>query len=153
MHDMTLSTQLGIATLIVASTVLIHLMGLAALLAIMRRHRHASSRIAAALLNSAAILLSAFGLFGLHSIEIWAWAGVYRWLEVFPDLEQALYFSTSTYVTIGYGDIVLSQEFRILGAIEGASGIILIGWSTAFFFSIVDRLKLLERGLEAEGRS
>ena len=53
-------------------------------------------------------------------------------------LEQALYFSTSTYVTIGYGDVVLAPGHRVLGAIEGASGIILIGWSTAFFFSIVD---------------
>ncbi|MBB5686663.1 potassium channel family protein [Sphingobium boeckii] len=149
---MSLSSQLGLATLIVASTVLIHLVGLAALLAIMRHHRHATSRMAAAMINATAILLSAFGLFGLHSIEIWAWAGVYRWLDVFPDLEQALYFSTSTYVTIGYGDLVLPRGFRILGAIEGASGIILIGWSTAFFFSIVDRLKLLERGLEADRR-
>ena len=37
---------------------------------------------------------------------------------------------------------------RAIGAIEGANGIILIGWSTAFFFSIVDRLKLLERDFE-----
>ncbi|MEI8433477.1 hypothetical protein WBQ88_05730 [Sphingopyxis sp. CCNWLW253] len=39
---------------------------------------------------------------------------------------------------------------RVLGAIEGASGIILIGWSTAFFFSIVDRMKLLERSLDTD---
>jgi voltage-gated potassium channel Kch len=69
-------------------------------------------------------------------------------LEVFPNLEEALYFSTSTYVTIGYGDVVLPAGQRILGAIEGANGIILISWSTAFFFSIVDRLKLLERNLQ-----
>lgn len=145
---MTLSTQLGIATAVVALTVLVHLVGLGALLAILRRHRHASSRMLAAMFNTAAILLAAFGLFALHSVEIWIWAGVYRWLNAFPDFEQALYFSTSTYVTIGYGDLVLPPGSRILGAIEGASGIILIGWSTAFFFSIVDRLKLLERGFE-----
>lgn len=102
----------------------------------------------AALFNTGVILLAAFGLFALHSVEIWTWALVYWWLGVFPDFEHALYFSTSTYVTIGYGDLVLPPGSRILGAIEGASGIILIGWSTAFFFSIVDRLKLLERGLE-----
>ena len=53
-------------------------------------------------------------------------------------------------MTIGYGDIVLPPGLRILGAIEGASGIILIGWSTAFFFSIVDRMKLLERHFDAD---
>jgi voltage-gated potassium channel len=138
--------QLGIAALIVAATVLVHLIGLAALLAILSRHRHASSRLRAAFLNTAVVLLAAFGLFALHSIEIWAWAALYWWLGIFSGFEQALYFSTSTYVTIGYGDVVLPLGSRILGAIEGASGIILIGWSTAFFFSIVDRLKLLERG-------
>jgi hypothetical protein len=140
--------QLATASVVVATTVLVHLMGLATLLAILRRHRHASSRWLAALLNTAVIVLAAFGLFALHSIEIWTWAGVYWWLGAFYDFEDALYFSTSTYVTIGYGDLVLPRGSRILGAIEGASGIILIGWSTAFFFSIVDRLKLLERGFE-----
>ncbi|MBT2188352.1 potassium channel family protein [Sphingobium nicotianae] len=147
---MTLFTQLGISTLVVAATVIVHLTGLGALLAILRRHRHAASRLVAALVNALAILFGAFGLFALHAIEIWAWAGVYWWLGVLTDFEEALYFSTSTYVTIGYGDIVLPQGSRVLGAIEGASGIILIGWSTAFFFSIVDRLKLLERGFERD---
>ncbi|WP_255265443.1 ion channel [Sphingobium chlorophenolicum] len=50
-----------------------------------------------------------------------------------PHLEEAPYFSNSTYVTIGYGDGVLPAGQRILGAIEVANGIILIGWSTAFF--------------------
>jgi voltage-gated potassium channel len=147
---MLVSTQLGIATLMVAGTVLIHLVGLAILLALLRRHRRSNKRFVTALGNSAAIVASAFGLFGLHTVEIWAWAILYLLLGALPDFEQALYFSTSTYVTIGYGDIVLDQNSRVLGAIEGANGIILLGWSTAFFFSVVDRLKLLERELEED---
>ncbi len=148
---MTITTQLGIATLMVAGTVLIHLIGLALLLALLRRHRRARTRLVTALGNSTAILGAAFGLFTLHTAEIWAWAWLYRVLGVLPDLEQALYFSTSTYVTIGYGDVVLGPGSRILGAIEGANGIILLGWSTAFFFAVVDRLKLLERELKENG--
>ena len=147
---MSLSAQLAVATVVVAITVLVHLVGLAGLLAVLRRHRHVASRLQAIVLNAAAILLAAFGLFALHSVEIWAWAGVYGVLGLFPDFEHALYFSTSTYVTIGYGDLVLPPGSRILGAIEGVSGIILIGWSTAFFYSIVDRLKLLERGFGSD---
>ena len=127
---MTLTAQIALASAIVALSVLLHLVGLAALLAVLRRHRPATRPMAAFILDGAAILLAAFGLFA--------------------QFEQALYFSTSTYVTIGYGDVVLPPGSRILGSIEGASGIILIGWSTAFFFAIVDRLKLLERGLERE---
>lgn len=150
---MTLAQQLAFASATVACTVILHLVGLAALLAILRHHRHVSNRLAAAFLNAAAILAGAFGLFALHSVEIWIWAGIYLWIGLFPDLEQALYFSTSTYVTIGYGDVILPPASRIFGAIEGANGIILIGWSTAFFFSVVDRLKLLERGLTGPERT
>lgn len=147
---MTLAHQLALATLVVGVTVVVHLAGLALLLAILRRYRRASRRYLVILLNGGAILVAAFGLFALHSAEIWIWAGIYQLLGAFTDFEHALYFSTSTYVTIGYGDLVLPPGLRILGAIEGASGIILIGWSTAFFFSIVDRMKLLERSLDTD---
>ena len=147
---MMLVRQLILATLIVGVTVIVHLAGLALLLAVLRRYRRASRRFLVILLNVGAILVGAFGLFALHSIEIWIWAGLYQWLGAFVDFEHALYFSTSTYVTIGYGDVVLPPGLRILGAIEGASGIILIGWSTAFFFSIVDRMKLLERNFDGD---
>jgi len=145
---MTLIAQLGLATVLVAATVVTHLGGLALLLTILRHHRPVTHRYVAAVVNTAAILSAALGLFALHAVEIWTWAGTFWWLGVFRDFEHALYFSTSTFVTIGYGDVVLGPGMRILGAIEGANGIILIGWSTAFFFSIVDRLKLLERDLE-----
>jgi voltage-gated potassium channel len=147
---MTLVHQLMLATLVVGTTVIVHLVGLAILLSVLRRYRRAERRILIVLLNGAAILVAAFGLFALHSVEIWIWAGVFQGLGAFADFEHALYFSTSTYVTIGYGDIVLPPGLRILGAIEGASGIILIGWSTAFFFSIVDRMKLLERHFDGD---
>lgn len=147
---MTLAHQLALATLVVGVTVVLHLAGLALLLAILRRYRRASRRYLVILLNGGAILVAAFGLFALHSAEIWIWAGIYQLLGAFTDFEHALYFSTSTYVTIGYGDVVLPPGLRILGALEGASGIILIGWSTAFFFSIVDRMKLLERSFDTD---
>lgn len=73
-------------------------------------------------------------LLELHALEIWSWATLHLLLKALPDLEQALNFSTSNYVTIGHGDVALPISNRILGVIEGASDIILTGWSTAFFF-------------------
>jgi hypothetical protein len=145
---MSVTMELCIATAMVAATVVLHLIGLELLLALLRRHRRLRHTWFALIANAFAILVSAFGLFALHTAEIWGWALLYVRLGVLPDLESALYFSTSSYVTIGYGDIVLPAGFRILGAIEGANGIILLGWSTAFFFAVVDRMKLLERELE-----
>lgn len=149
---MTLSSQLALASLIVAVMVLFHLTGLAALLALLRRHRRARSAARDMAVSVMVVMTVAFGLFALHTIEIWGWAAVYRALAIFGGWEEALYFSTTTYVTIGYGDVVLPHGSRVLGAIEGANGIILLGWSTAFFFNIVDRMKLLERQLEDDGQ-
>lgn len=142
---MSVESQLVYASIIVAITVLTHLAGLAGLLALLRKHKRMKNRFLTAIGNALVVMGAAFGLFALHTVEIWAWALCYRFLDLLPDFEQALYFSTSTYVTIGYGDVTLPVGSRIFGAIEGANGIILLGWSTAFFFGIVDRLKLLER--------
>ena len=76
----------------------------------------------------------------LHLLEISSWAVVYVWDEAMPDLASALYFSAVTYTTTGYGDLVLSKEWRLVGAIEALTGILMCGWSTGFFFAVVSRL-------------
>jgi hypothetical protein len=76
----------------------------------------------------------------LHMIEIAAWAVVYAWRDAMPDLQSALYFSAVTYTTTGYGDLVLPQAWRLAGAIEALTGILMCGWSTGFFFAIVSRM-------------
>ncbi len=88
---------------------------------------------------------AAFGLFALHTAEIWAYGFLYVHLRALPNFDDALYFSTTSYTTLGYGDIVLPSAWRLVGAIEGANGIILLGWSTAFFVSVVNRIRLFEQ--------
>ena len=76
-----------------------------------------------------------------HLTEIAIWAGFYYWKEALPSLETSFYFSSVTYATIGYGDIVLPQPWRVLAAMEGLTGILMCGWSGAFFFAVVNRLQ------------
>jgi hypothetical protein len=141
-----LVSQLLASTGLVALTSLLHLAGLAGLIALLQTHggrlRTPHVRLDQALI----VLIAVFSLIGLHGVEIWLYAGVYAMAGEFSDFEDALYFSTSTYATIGYGDLLLSRAWRIVGAIEGVNGIILLGWSTAFFVSVVRRLAELERG-------
>ena len=56
-----------------------------------------------------------------------------------PDLDSAIYFSAVTYTTTGYGDLVLPEDWRMVGAVEALTGILMCGWSTAFFFTVVSR--------------
>ena len=76
----------------------------------------------------------------LHLVEITTWAVFYVWKDAMADLPSALYFSAVTYTTTGYGDLVLPQEWRLVGAIEALTGILLCGWSTGVFFAVVSRM-------------
>jgi hypothetical protein len=79
-----------------------------------------------------------------HLLEIAVWAFFFWWQKCMPDVESSFYFSAVTYATIGYGDLVLPKEWRMLGPMEGFTGILMFGLSTAFFFVVVSK-KYLER--------
>ena len=76
----------------------------------------------------------------LHLAEISAWGALYVWSGAMPDVQSAMYFSAVTYTTTGYGDLVLPKEWRLDGGVEALTGILMCGWSTGFFFAIVNRL-------------
>lgn len=147
---MHLPIELAAATALVAMTCAIHLFGIAALMLLLRRHRRRGQAAEAMLAREGlAIAGAAAGLFVLHGAEIWLYAGFYLIVDALPTLEAALYFSTASYTTVGYGDVVLGPGWRVLGAIESANGIILLGWSTAFFVAIVSRIRWLESEIES----
>ncbi len=79
-------------------------------------------------------------LIAIHAIEIWAYAFLYLGLDAVPNLEDALYYSTISYSTVGYDDENVTETWRLLGAFESILGMILIGWSTAFFFRMLGRI-------------
>ncbi len=139
-----LAQNLVIASVMVALTSLIHLMGLTVLIWIMRvtgAPEHAKSSV---LSSSATIMLVILGLFGIHTLEVWLYAALYYELDLFGTFEACLYFSTSVFTTVGFGDLVVGPRWRLLTAIESANGFLLLGWSTAFLISLSARMRALE---------
>jgi voltage-gated potassium channel len=132
--------QLVLASAMVVVTVLVHLSGLAFLVRLLRSHSRILRRLR--LLPLTLLLVATLGIIAIHTVEIWLYAALYLELHAFGDFEEALYFSTVTYASIGYGDVLMPHNWRILGAIEGAVGIIMLGWSTAFLVSLLSQLKL-----------
>mgnify|MGYP003394271167 CR=1 FL=1 len=142
---------LALGSVMVALTVLISFWGFIGLTWLMSgshaRIRPHEGKARAALM----ILLVVFGIFALHTVQIWLYAVLYLLLGEIVTFEQALYFSTITFASVGYGDIVLSPKWRVLSGIEAANGVILFAWSTTFLLSVTQRLKLLEHAwLEIE---
>lgn len=136
--------NLALAAFMVSLTVTIHLAGLLGLLWVLRDRAHRVRPHESHLGQAGVIVFVVLGLLGIHTIEIWLYAVVFWAVGAIQEFETALYFSTVTFTTIGYGDVVLDSRWRIFGAIEAANGLLLFGWSTAFLFSVTTRLRMLE---------
>jgi hypothetical protein len=136
--------NLALGAFMVCLTVAVHFLGLIALVRTLRRggHRfHAHESVAGQGLLIVSVVL---GIVAIHTLEIWLYAVVFLAIGSLDDFESALYFSTVSFSSLGYGDVLLAMKWRLVGAIEGMNGLILIAWSTAFLFSVTTRLRTLE---------
>ena len=131
-------SKLLMAWSLTALCVVVHAMGMTMLL---RWVNHVVARMRARFWFSTWMLVRTAGwIILLHLIEITIWAFFYAWGHGMPDLPSALYFSAVTYTTTGYGDLVLPNEWRLVGGVEALTGILMCGWSAAFFFAVVNRM-------------
>ena len=131
-----------IGSALIAITVLIHAIGTTAWV------RHLGKKYVGDLpwngRRSMLVLVNtALVVFALHTVEIIIWASAYLALVPIDELasfEEAVYFSFVTFTTLGYGEITLSAGWRLLSGIEALNGIILVGWTTAMIFSVVQHI-------------
>jgi hypothetical protein len=135
-----LASQLGAAAALMMVTAVIHgagVAGIAHLLGLDRRRSKVSR-----LHPRTVATLSAVGLllFGLHMAEIALFALFYLVVDAARSLEVALYVSASAYSTLGQADFPPPMEWRLLAAIEGVIGFLMLGWSTAFFVTDMNKL-------------
>lgn len=140
---MQLGTQVLACLFLVVVMTLVHAAGVVLVTRLLRLEdaalrAHRLDIGAFALLTSMALIL-----FLLHALEILLFACFYLWIAAMPALEEALYFSASTYATLGHPDVPFPAQWRLVGAIEGLVGFLLIGWSTAVF--VTDMNKLLRK--------
>ena len=129
-------TQISIGAALIVTTVIVHAISLELILkAFVAVRTDIEVRW-----RTVTFSLVVLAVFIAHVIEISIWA-VFYYIEAsineIPNFEAALYFSTSSFTTVGFGDLVLSEEWRLLSSLEATNGMILFGWSTAFIFEIV----------------
>ncbi len=135
-----LGAQLAASAGLVCLMALIHAMGVVAIshfFGLNERTLRAHRVDLSAMMLLVGVALS---LFVLHIVEIGLFAGFYMFVGAIDEIEPALFFSASAYATLGQPEIAFPAHWRLVGAIEGLVGFLLIGWSTAIFFADMNKL-------------
>jgi len=136
---MILFDQFAAAALLLSLTLCLQCAGVTTLIEWLKRvlvrdvHKH-GPRYSATL-----VMKSTVAIVILHGLAIVVWASFYRTL-CFPSWDLAFYFSASSYSTVGYGDLVLPTNWRLLGPLESMTGVLMCGISVSVLFALVTRL-------------
>ena len=143
MQNAGLALELATGVLLVVVMTLVHGLGVVGVTRLLRLE---DSALKAHRLDGRAFGLltsMALSLFALHAAEIAIFAFFYLGVGALGGLEESLYFSASAYATLGHPDLDFPDGWRLVGALEGLVGFLLLGWSTAVF--VTDMNKLLRK--------
>ena len=136
-----LGVQLGITASFVFAMIVSHTLGLGSISRLLKLedrslHPHAFDLKMLFLISTMGFLIVT-----LHILEIVAYAVIYLAAGALPTFEDALFHSATAYTTLGVADGSFPRAWRVVGASEGLMGFVLIGWSTAYMVSAMQRIR------------
>ena len=111
-----------------------------ATISIIRREKRLRLEGMSLWINFVTVALTISIALAAHLIEIALWAAVFMVCGEFHEFGTAYYHSAVNYTTLGYGDLIMSPKWRLLGPLEAANGILMFGVSTAMIFALILRL-------------
>jgi voltage-gated potassium channel len=148
---MAFARQASAAVVLVTLTLFLQCAGMAGLVVWARSHFERVLYKLGPLRSALLIVRFTTIIFVMHGMQILLWAWFYRW-KVFPSWEFALYFSMASYSTVGAADLLLPGIWRIVGAVESVTGVLMCGLSISFVFTIMMRLVQRESRFRPELR-
>jgi hypothetical protein len=134
--------QLAISAVLLGATTFVHGIFVASAAAIFRSAKGRARGVFRFLRDSIVLVILVLWLLVAHTVEIAMWAYTYLRYDLFDSWETALYFSAASYTTLGFGDVLLPDAWRLLSGATAANGFLLFGLSAAFLFDAVGQLHL-----------
>jgi hypothetical protein len=125
-------------------TIFVHALAMAATINLVRHEEKLGHTGASALIDPAILAVAISFAFVAHLIEIALWAALVVICGEFQEFGNAYYHSAVNYTTLGYGDLLLTPSWRMLGPLEAANGALMFGVSTATIFAVVQRLVMAQ---------
>ena len=139
-HRIAILIPLLVGGCVVTCTILIHALALNAAVKFVR-HEKQVGRAGTNFWSDLVIVALAMSIAMVaHLVEIALWAVLFRICGEFPDLGTAYYHSAVNYTTLGYGDLIMTPSWKLLGPLEAADGMLMFGVSTAIIFAVIQRL-------------
>jgi hypothetical protein len=136
-----MTMQLLMGSALISLTILIHV-GFAAVFELGLKREHLWPGKSAGFLRFVSMLVGmTLLLLASISICVWLWVLCLLWVGVFHEVEPAVYFAMVSFTTLGFGDIVLGKEWRILSGLMGANGLIIFGLTTAVLADFLSRVR------------
>ena len=139
-HQVAILLPIAVGAIAVLCTIFIHALALGATVNYFRYQRR-SGRAGAGFRIDFTIVVSVIAFaFLAHLIEVALWAELFLICGEFQQFGIAFYHSAVNYTTLGYGDIVMTPSWKLLGPLEAADGALMFGVSTAMIFAVIVRL-------------
>src|SRR5215813_2251642 len=139
-HQTAILIPLLVGSSAIICTIVIHGMALSAGVDLFRRERRLGRAGTIFWKDVAIVTLTVTIALAAHLIEIALWAVLFLFSGEFSEFGAAYYHSAVNYTTLGYGDIVMSAAWKVLGPMEAADGMLMFGISTALVFALIQRL-------------
>ena len=125
---------------VVVCTILIHALAVRATVSFVRYEKKLGRVGTASWIDVAIVVLTVSITLAAHLFEIALWAVLFVICREFPEFGTAYYHSAVNYTTLGYGDLIMTPSWKLLGPIEAADGMLMFGVSTAIVFAVIQRL-------------
>lgn len=139
-HRIPVMIPLAVGMITFAFTIFVHVLPLGTTVTIVRREKRLGLEGVSFWSDFAIVALIIVLSLVAHLIEIALWAAVFMMCGEFHEFGIAFYHSAVNYTTLGYGDLIMSPKWRLLGPLEAANGILMFGVSTAMIFTLTLRL-------------
>ena len=139
-------TQLALGSLLTLATIIVATLSWWALEMILLRLHNWAVRPPHGPKLISVMMLSLIWTLGMMTVAVWLWAVALYYLEIFLEFEASVYFALVAFTTLGFGDILLPIEWRLLGGMAAANGLLMFGLLTAILVEILRDTRQRQRG-------
>jgi hypothetical protein len=139
-HRIAILTPLAVGVSAIVCTIIVHALAVSATVNVVRRERRLGRAGARFWIDVAIVAVAILFAFAAHLVEIALWALLFKICGEFPDFGVAFDHSAVNYTTLGYGDVIMTPSWKLLGPLEAANGLLMFGVSTAMIFAVIQRL-------------